>query len=513
MNRGGFPKSLVVSEAVEDQYHNIWFADLDEGIILYNRSTNIFSKPFVKQLGPTITTSHLLYYKNYAYSFSGTKIFKWATTDQSFQEIELPAQMDKPISAIAMDSIGHLWMATQQGLLMYDFNTRKYERFTVSDGLVTNDMEGDLYCKKNGVMIFGSAGYLTSFRPAKLLNAVNEVPNIRLAEVEVNGHAVYFDTTKTMEFNHGNNHFNIKWAVTDYNNPLQNHYYYKFKGIDKDWRYAGTHGEVEFANLSPGFYQLLLKGENSNEISADKIIALQFHIRLPFWQQWWFAALILFVIAVVLYALYRYRIHQLLKIEKLRNKISLDLHDDIGSTLSSISILSEIALHQKNETETGSMLQEIKESSLSLMERMDDIVWSINPGKDSLESLLLRIKTFAAKIFEAKGINYTFHINENIRQLHLPMETRQHIYLIMKEAINNLVKYSGCTLAEIYVDYQLSLLTIMIKDNGSGFYTQNISPGNGLNSMKKRAAEMKGTLDIHSVINKGTSIELKVKIG
>lgn len=513
IRQGGFPKPLVVSEAVEDQYHNIWFADLDEGIILYKAGTQQFSKPFEKQLGRTFSTAHLLYYKDQVFSFSGTHIFYWNTTNFLLEQIELPVQMDKPISAIAMDSLGHLWMATQQGLLLYNFNTKKYERFTVSDGLVTNDMEGTLYCKKNGVMIFGSAGYLTAFRPAKLINALNVVPHIRLAEVMVNGRTISFDTTKTMKFGPRNNHFTITWAVTDYNNPLQNHYYYKLKGIDKDWRYAGTHGEVEFANLSPGYYHLLLKGENANEINADKIISLQFYIRPPIWLQWWFAALVLLAIVVGLYILYRYRINQFLKIEKLRNKISIDLHDDIGSTLSSISILSEIALHQKSENETENMLREIKESSLSLMERMDDIVWSINPGKDSLESLLLRIKTFAAKIFEAKGINYTFHIHENIRQLHLPMETRQHIYLIMKEAINNLVKHSGCHYAEIYVDYKSSLLTIIIKDDGGGFYIQNSSTGNGLSSMKKRAAEIKGTLTVHSGINEGTAIGLKVKIG
>ncbi len=94
-------------------------------------------------------------------------------------------------------------------------------------------------------------------------------------------------------------------------------------------------------------------------------------------------------------------------------------------------------------------MHEIKQNSLSLMERIDDIVWSINPKNDSLENLLIRIKNFASQLFEAREINYTIEYGEEpAKQLHLSMEYRQHIYLIMKEAINNLVKYSNCANAE-----------------------------------------------------------------
>ena len=104
-----------------------------------------------------------------------------------------------------------------------------------------------------------------------------------------------------------------------------------------------------------------------------------------------------------------------------------------------------MALKEKNNAVNTGMMEEIKENSVLLMERMDDIVWSINPRNDSLENLLARIRKFATRLFEARNIDYHFEIQEDIKALRLPVDWRQHIYLVMKEAINNLVKYAAAT--------------------------------------------------------------------
>jgi len=147
-----------------------------------------------------------------------------------------------------------------------------------------------------------------------------------------------------------------------------------------------------------------------------------------------------------------------------------------------------------------------------LLERMDDIVWSINPKNDSLESLFLRIKEFASKLFEAREINYTIQVDEGISNIQLQMEYRQHIYLIMKEAINNLVKYSESKEASINVMHAGHYLEINIDDNGKGFDAQKVTLGNGLQNMELRAKEMGAVLKINSVNDEGTHIFLSVKI-
>ena len=506
------PKPLVIMNACKDKNENIWMADVDEGIVFYNRKDKRFSKPFSQQLNEKLHVQQVVNYKQNCYTFSAAAIYHWNVDSMQIHKIPMPVQMDKNIVSIAFDSTGILWLATQKGLYAYNLQTKIFEHFSAADGLINNNMDGTLYCRKNGSMLFAGPLYISAFNPAVLLQDFDKSPTLLLEQITANGKIILPDTTAVLLFDHDVNNFIFKWAVTDYNNPLNNHYYYRLQGIDKDWRYAGTHGMVEYASLSAGNYILQLKGENSNGIHATGIITIRFEVRQPWWRSWWFFSLLVISLAGIFYGVYRYRLRYLLKIEKIRNKISLDLHDDIGSTLSSISILSEMALRQAGKLNNKEMLTEIKENTLSLMERMDDIVWSINPQKDSIESLFLRIKIFAAKLFEAKEINYSIDIAPHISKIHLPMEYRQHIYLILKEAINNLVKYSCCSHASIVISIENTQLKIQLKDDGIGFDTALTPAGNGLLSMKKRAAEMKGSLEIYSSVGNGTNIQLSVKI-
>jgi signal transduction histidine kinase len=158
------------------------------------------------------------------------------------------------------------------------------------------------------------------------------------------------------------------------------------------------------------------------------------------------------------------------------------------------------------------MVAEIKDNSILLMEKMDDIVWSINPKNDSLENLLLRIKRFGGALFEAKDIDYNMDIQDNVKNIRLPMEYRQHIFLIMKEAINNLVKYAKATKASISASYSDDQLEVTILDNGDGFEMPDQASGNGILNMKNRAQQMNASLVIESRLGQGTKVFLKVKI-
>jgi signal transduction histidine kinase len=200
------------------------------------------------------------------------------------------------------------------------------------------------------------------------------------------------------------------------------------------------------------------------------------------------------------------------RMQHIRNKIAQDLHDDIGSTLSSISILSDLALRENSSAQTLETMNEIKDSSMMLMERMDDIVWSISPRNDSLENLLMRVRHFATTLFEAKGIEYTIDIQKSVSEVRLPEDYRQHIYLILKEAINNLVKYALASQAFLEVSFDREYLTLRVRDNGRGFDQATPSTGNGLSGMQRRAAMMNARLSIRSAPGEGTSIGLQVGV-
>jgi len=198
--------------------------------------------------------------------------------------------------------------------------------------------------------------------------------------------------------------------------------------------------------------------------------------------------------------------------EEERSRIATELHDEIGSTLSSISILSDVITKEQNITSLRSMQLEIKSNSKTIMEKMDDIIWSLNPRNDSMEKMLVRIRQFASPLFEAKNIDYNFQYDTAVYDIPLPIEKRQQAYLIIKESINNMVKHAACTTATVAAKTIDGKLIFSITDNGKGFDTDTEFPGNGLMNMKNRAKNMGADIVFSSVPAVETSITLTVNI-
>jgi signal transduction histidine kinase len=204
------------------------------------------------------------------------------------------------------------------------------------------------------------------------------------------------------------------------------------------------------------------------------------------------------------------RTKRLLEIEKVRNNIARDLHDDMGSALSSINILSQVALVEKNGN-TQTYLQRIGDQSARMMEDMGDMVWSINPRNDSMSQVLIRMREFASEIFELKNIEYQFS-EKGTENLVLNADQRKNLFLIFKESINNAAKYSQATTVEINIEQQDQTLIMSIKDNGQGFDEQKIKAGNGLRNLRERAKEINATLELRSTVGAGTEVNLNVPI-
>ena len=205
-----------------------------------------------------------------------------------------------------------------------------------------------------------------------------------------------------------------------------------------------------------------------------------------------------------------YRTRQKLNLQTLRNKIASDLHDDVGSTLSSISIFSQMA--QQQSKEVNPLLETIGESSRKMLDAMADIVWTINPENDQFEKIILRMRSFAYELLGAKKIDFEFVADEYVTKINVPMEVRKNLYLIFKEATNNMVKYAAANRASFSIKGEKNNLIMLIKDNGKGFDTSQSTKGNGLKNMKKRAGEIGGQLVIESGPGKGTEIQLRVAV-
>jgi two-component sensor histidine kinase len=312
-----------------------------------------------------------------------------------------------------------------------------------------------------------------------------------------------------LEYNRYNN---IQMAFSDYSvyNANKTSYQYAlYKSGDTVWNTIIGKPELTFTDLSPGNYQLLLRASNLYGDYSEKISALKIAILPPFWQTWWFRFLILTAIGFVFYGLYRYRVHQLKKLQTIRNNIASDLHDDIGSTLNSISIYSEVAKQQAGKEIPA--LDLIGANSRKIIESMSDIVWTINPENDSFEKIIVRMRSFAHQLLKAKKVEYTFEVDETIDGVALPMQVRKNFYLVFKEAITNVVKYSGASRVSISLSEHNKTIVLKIRDNGIGIPKNPETQGNGLLNMRRRAEEIHANLNILSGNGEGTGIELMLK--
>jgi two-component system sensor histidine kinase UhpB len=198
------------------------------------------------------------------------------------------------------------------------------------------------------------------------------------------------------------------------------------------------------------------------------------------------------------------------QLQSMRNSIADDLHDDIGSTLSSISIMSELA--KAKSPEASSLLASIGESTISIQENMSDIVWAIKSENDSFENVLQRMNQFASDILDAKNIALDFISDEALSISRLTMKQRKNLYLFFKEVINNAAKHSDAKKISVHIFPKGHHVEMIIKDNGKGFDTSQTFHGNGMSTLKKRADELQGYFNIQSQIKEGTVVELKFKI-
>lgn len=212
----------------------------------------------------------------------------------------------------------------------------------------------------------------------------------------------------------------------------------------------------------------------------------------------------------VFYVLSRNELKRIEESQKLRNRIASDLHDEIGSTLSSIMLISDMA--KKQEGEGQRMFSKINSDSKSVMESVDEIIWSVSPMNDSLPGVLVRLREYAQPLAESKKIDLEWISDPKLEKVKPAVEVRKNLYLIVKEAINNLAKYSGASKAFVRFSLERKTLKIEITDNGKGFDINEPGNRNGLKNMQKRSDAIQGKLEIRTGPGRGTSVLLRVLI-
>jgi len=515
--------AFIVSMVVDAKNHVIWAGDNVEGVLKIRYE---FSGPAIhyqvqdyihtsRGLSDGHTRSMLLDSKGTVWvgtRFSG--VFRILENGSHIRVQSLSAEAGMRCARVTdIKEAGNkaIWMATCNGVYQYMHDSGKWKAYTTADGLqqaevfanyVSSDEKRSWAISETGVTVMQLSG--KKDLPPPLIN---------LTHITVLGKedSSAFFKQQTIAYRPDESSIGFQFAATSYTDEKKLWYKYRLEGYDQNWSTATQSNSVNYASLQPGSYTFRVLASVDNNQWSTVPASFSFVIQKPFYKSPLFFILIFVGLVGGFYFFHTYRLQQKLKLERLRSRISADLHDDIGSTLSSISIITEGALQEKDLSASKLMMKEISENTQLLMDKMDDIIWCVNPQNDSFQNLMLRIKKFSALLFEAKGIDYTISIDKRINNISLPMNQRQHLYLILKEAVNNLAKYSDCTHATISIHYEGNYLTMKVTDNGKGFDTGKQQTGNGLRNMRRRADMLQGELKIESN-ERDTTVFLRTKI-
>jgi len=263
---------------------------------------------------------------------------------------------------------------------------------------------------------------------------------------------------------------------------------------------------------TPGQYIFKVKAGNATRTWSEEAAAVSFTIATPWYKTFLFYSLCFLLALTLVYSLYRYRLKKELEILRVRQRLSADLHDEIGSALSSISLLSMAARHEVHvdQEKAVTLTEKIGNTSGLMIQQLNDIIWSVKPGNDTLDQTLNRVREFMSDVLAAKQITFTLQAPDT-EQLVLPAELRRDFYLACREIINNTAKYSGATHFIMRVEIEKCMFIAILSDNGCGFNEKELIRISGLSNVRNRIAKNRGTATLNTHSN-GVTWHIQVPI-
>jgi ligand-binding sensor domain-containing protein/two-component sensor histidine kinase len=485
------------------------------------------------------------------------RITKNNTEKSMYDVVEMTSQINKQahIRGLYIDSKNNIWVGTRYGgafcLIPKEKDRFDIQPFTTRSGLMSDWVmsfaelkNGDMWIgtylgidrivkEDSGYRIFNFSKAVNFFAEIKKIVQFNDywicVANTGIAVFKdenlhqssplepvifssglgvLENMITIFSPTDKVTLKPYQNAAKFEFGALSFLNERSIMYSYRLMGIsDTSWSKPENIHEASYANLSPGNYTFEVKSLGWNG-EYSKPVSFSFIISTPFWKQWWFIGLCAALVAAIVFALYRYRIKQIMRLQKVRNTIATDLHDDIGSALTNISILAELSRNKNQQNAFSENLPgRISEESIVAQQALDDIIWSVNSNNDTLNQTMARMRRYAAEVFEPVGINCNLDFENIPGDIKLNMEQRKDIYLVFKECLNNVIKHASAKNVFIKIEVERNVFQLKIADDGKGFDTLKQTDRNGLKNIRSRIQRWTGKLSINSTANEGTTVD------
>ena len=505
----------TISYIFEDEKKNIYIND-NQGrlVILKEENDQIRKVTDIKEIG--VIHDYSEDFNNNVIWFASSKglgkidptTFEYNLLNESKDNIP-----EESFYGIIQDNLGQLWLPGNNGLIRYLPEHQDFHRFGVSDGLLSAvfNKNTSIVASETGEIWLGGKNGVNVFIPEEI-EILDLKPTVQLSRFLVNDEEFELDgnineQTK-LTFKHSENTLSFQFVALDYSDPEANQFIYQMEGHDDAPVENGNRNFVRYGNLPSGNYTFKVWATNSDLVLNETPFEMKIRIIPPFYQTWWFYLLSAIAFCSIIYGTFKYRLEQALKVERLRVKISSDLHDDVGGLLTGLAMQTEI-LELTAKDDVKPKLRRIADLSRSAMSRMRDTVWAIDARKDRLENLLDRMNEHAEETLIPRKIHYVIDTDKLDLTAKLPTDIRQNLYLIYKEAITNVAKHSNGDAVKVSLKRAEGYFEMHIHDNGKVEDKQYKTTGLGLSNMEMRAKQIDATL-VRSIEN-GYQISLKRK--
>ena len=417
--------------------------------------------------------------------------------------------------AITEDRDGRIYLGTGRGLDQLDPSTRLIRHFTTDDGLAGNFINS-LLTDANGTVWVAAMGGVSrldlGFAPARAAPIPIYVSGVQLAGVTHPLPPRGASQVGELQLRGGSRNLRIDFVTPAFQHPGRIRYQYMLEGVDAQWSQPVVERTVNYATLSPGRYRFRVKAITADGRSSEVPATVDFVIDPPFWAQPWFMAVVFAGMFAGVLSVQRLHEQRRRSLSAIRRQVATDLHDDMGSGLSQIAILSEVAKRTAGAPALPT-LNEVADLARSLRDSMSDIVWAIDPDRDEPRALVERMRQVTFNLLPS-GAEVTFRAPEDrvFASLDLGPDRRRHLLLIFKEAITNIARHAQATSVSIDLEAEGTRLRLTIRDNGVGFDVVRRYSGHGLENLAARSRAMGAEIEIRSRPGDGSVITLIVPL-
>jgi signal transduction histidine kinase/ligand-binding sensor domain-containing protein len=432
------------------------------------------------------------------------------------------------VYSLLADKEGRIWFSGSKGIGCITRGKENIIYFGLQNNLQSAEFNYNASCiTQEGRIYFGGIRGINGF-DTRNFNPVRPGPAVCLLSLQVSDTAwtkgIPADSL-AIAISRNAAHLSGEVFSPGYEASFGLNYSFFLEGYQQQWSKPVSSPAFSYRNLPPGSYRLWARCSDSYQNQGASRYILSVTIEPPFWNTWWFPVLVaLSLVAVTILVVrkfneikYRRRLKDLEHrnaIDRERLRISQDMHDEVGASLTQISILGELARKEDNNPgETLRLVDQISSIAGAVVDEMSGIIWAMNPRNDTLTSFASYLRQHASEYLESAGVEGRFTFDDEFPAVPMTSEQRRNIWLVAKEALHNIVKHSGAGIVDLRLSWTGGALVICVSDNGIGFDIESQGGrGNGLGNMKKRMGELGACFSISSTPGKGTCIEVVIAL-